>query len=109
VAVGLFVLRENSAGQIAIQCSEGSPATGQHPKNDLFHDIGEDMINSGPPVEYRNSIIGMMDIFNMTTRPKYTINIPALKESFPNSSDRYSRDGFSFINLFLLSSKRGAY
>jgi hypothetical protein len=45
------VLRENSIGQIAIQCSEGSHATGQHPKNDFFHDIGEDMISSGPPVE----------------------------------------------------------
>jgi hypothetical protein len=44
-------LRENSAGQITIQCSEGSPATGQHPKNDFFHGIGEDMIDSAPPVE----------------------------------------------------------
>jgi hypothetical protein len=44
-------LRENSASQIAIQCSEGSPATRQHPKNDLFHDIGEDMISNGPPAE----------------------------------------------------------
>jgi hypothetical protein len=44
-------LRENSAGQIAIQCSEGSPATGQRPKNGLCHDIREDIISSGPPVE----------------------------------------------------------
>jgi hypothetical protein len=44
-------LRENSAGQIAIQCSEGSPAAGQHPKNGLFHDIGDNMMSNGPPVE----------------------------------------------------------
>jgi hypothetical protein len=34
---------------------------------------------------------------------------PALKESIPNSSAKYSRMGFSFINLSLLSSKLGAY
>jgi hypothetical protein len=44
-------LREYSAGQITIQCSEGSPATGQHPRNDNCHDIGEGMISSGSPVE----------------------------------------------------------
>jgi hypothetical protein len=50
----------------------------------------------------------MKDMFNMTTRSKYIINIPALKESIPNSSDWYSRVGFSFINLSLLSSKLDA-
>jgi hypothetical protein len=49
--LGESVLRENSAGQITIQRSEGSPAAGQHPKNSLCHDIGEDMMSSGPPVE----------------------------------------------------------
>jgi hypothetical protein len=44
-------LREYSAGQIIIQCSEGSPATGQYPRNDNCHDIGEGMISSGSPVE----------------------------------------------------------
>jgi hypothetical protein len=43
----------------------------------------------------------MKDMFNMTTRSKYIINIPALKESIPNSFDKYSQVGFSFINLFL--------
>jgi hypothetical protein len=44
-------LRKYSAGQITIQCSEGSPATGQHPRNENCHDIGEGMISSGLPVE----------------------------------------------------------
>jgi hypothetical protein len=70
-------LRESSAGQIAIQCSEGSPATRQNPKNDLCHDIGEDMISSGLPVEYGNSIAGMKDIFNMTTRSKIHRQYPS--------------------------------
>jgi hypothetical protein len=47
-AILLLELREDSAGQLTIQCSQGSPATRQHPKNGLFHDIGEDMISSGP-------------------------------------------------------------
>jgi hypothetical protein len=42
---------EYSAGQITIQCSEGSPATGQHPRNDNCHYIGEGMISSRSPVE----------------------------------------------------------
>jgi hypothetical protein len=67
------------------------------------------MIGSGSPVEQRNSIVGMKDMFNMTTRSKDIINIPALKESISNSSDKYSLVGFSFINLSLLSSKPGAY
>jgi hypothetical protein len=46
-----YALREYSAGQITIQCSEGSPATGQHPRNDNCHDIGESMISSGSAVE----------------------------------------------------------
>jgi hypothetical protein len=29
-------LRENSAGQITIQCSKDSPATEKHPKSNLF-------------------------------------------------------------------------
>jgi hypothetical protein len=45
------VWREYSAGQITIQCSEGSPATWQHPRNDNSHDIRESMISSGSPVE----------------------------------------------------------
>jgi hypothetical protein len=45
------MLRENSVDQIAIQCSEGSPGTEQCPKNSLFHDIREEMMSSGPPVE----------------------------------------------------------
>jgi hypothetical protein len=49
--LGESVFRENFAGQIAIQRSEGSPAAGQHPKNSLCHDIREDMMSSGPPVE----------------------------------------------------------
>jgi hypothetical protein len=40
---------------------------------------------------------------------KYITNVPALKESVPNSSDKHSREGFSFINIFLRSSKSGAY
>jgi hypothetical protein len=44
-------LREYFAGQITIQCSEGSPATGQHPRNENWHDIGECMISSGSFVE----------------------------------------------------------
>jgi hypothetical protein len=51
----------------------------------------------------------MKNMFNMTMRSKYIINIRALKESIPNSSDKYSWMGFFFINLSLLSSKRGAY
>jgi hypothetical protein len=102
-------LRENSAGQIATECSEGSPATGQHPKNHLCCDIGDDMITSGSPVKQGNSIVGMKNIFIMTTKSKYTINIPALKESVPKSSDKHSREGFSSRSLFLLSSKLGAY
>jgi hypothetical protein len=51
----------------------------------------------------------MKDMFNMTTRSKYIINIPALKESIPNSSDKYSRVGVSFITVSLLSNKLGAY
>jgi hypothetical protein len=51
----------------------------------------------------------MKDMFNMTTRSKYIINIAALKESIPNLSDKYSRVGLSLINLSFLSSKRGAY
>jgi hypothetical protein len=51
----------------------------------------------------------MKDMFNMTTRLKYSINIPVLKEFIPNSSDKYSWVGFSFINLSLLSSKLGGY
>jgi hypothetical protein len=46
-----FFLREYSAGQITIQCSEGSPATGQHSRNDNCHDIREGIISSGSPVE----------------------------------------------------------
>jgi hypothetical protein len=102
-------LREYSAGQITIQCSEGSPATRQHPRNDNCHDIGEGVISSGSPVEYENLIVGMKDMFNMTTRSKYIINIPALKESIPNSFDKDSRVGFSFLNRSRLSSKLGAY
>jgi hypothetical protein len=102
-------LREYSAGQITIQYSEGSPATAQHPRNDNCHDIGESMISSGLPVEQGNSIVGMKDMFNMTTRSKYIIIVPALKESIPNSFHKYSWVGFSFINLSLLSSKLGAY
>jgi hypothetical protein len=107
--IKLAGLREYSSCQITIQCSEGSPATGQHPRNDNCHDIGEGMISSGSPVESGNSIVGMKNMFNMTTRSKYIINIPALKESIPNSSDKCSRVVFSLINLFLLSSKRSAY
>jgi hypothetical protein len=44
-------LREYSADHIIIQSSEGSPATGQHPRTDNYHDIGEGMISSGSPVE----------------------------------------------------------
>jgi hypothetical protein len=43
--------KEDFAGQITIQCSEGSSATGQYPKNRICHGFGEGMINSGPPVE----------------------------------------------------------
>jgi hypothetical protein len=75
-------LRESSAGQIVIQCLEGSPATGQQPKNDLCHDIGEDMINSGLPVQYGNSIAGMKDIFNLTTRSKMHRQYPSTKRIY---------------------------
>jgi hypothetical protein len=51
----------------------------------------------------------MKEVFNITTRSKYIMNMPALKESIPNSSDKYSRVDFSFINLYLLLSKLGAY
>jgi hypothetical protein len=47
----LSLLRENSTDQIAIQCAKGSSGTGQHPKNDFFHDIGQNMISSRSPVE----------------------------------------------------------
>jgi hypothetical protein len=67
------------------------------------------MISSGSPLEYGNSIVRMKYMFTMTTRSKYTVNIPALKESIPNSSDKYSPVGFSFINFSLLLSKLGAY
>jgi hypothetical protein len=40
---------------------------------------------------------------------KYTINIPALKESSPNPSGKYSGEGFSSINLFLVSGNLDAY
>jgi hypothetical protein len=70
--------------------------------------MGDGMINSGSPVEQGNSMVGMKDMFNMTTRSKYIISIPALKESIPNSSNKYSRVGFSFMNLSLLSSKLSA-
>jgi hypothetical protein len=43
--------RENSVDQITIQRSEGFPVTGQQPKNDLFHRIGEDVVSSGSPVD----------------------------------------------------------
>jgi hypothetical protein len=33
----------------------------------------------------------------------------SIEKSFPNASDKCSRDGFSFINLFLLSRKRRTY
>jgi hypothetical protein len=74
-------LRENSAGQIAIQCPEGSPATGQCPKNDLCHDIREDVISSGLPVEYGNSIAEMKDIFNMTTISKIRRQYPSTERT----------------------------
>jgi hypothetical protein len=45
------MLREYSADQIIIQCTEGSLATGQHPMNDNCHDTGEGMISSGSLVE----------------------------------------------------------
>jgi hypothetical protein len=68
--IGKFSFRENSAGQIVIQCSGGSPATGQHTKKDLCHDTREDMISSGLSVKYGTSIVEMKDIFNITTRSK---------------------------------------
>jgi hypothetical protein len=101
----LHLLMKYSASQITIQSSECSPATGQHPRNDNCHDIGEGMISSGLPVESGNPIGGMKDMFNMTTRSKCIINIPTLKESIPNSSDKYSRVGFSSINLFFSRAK----
>jgi hypothetical protein len=42
----------------------------------------------------------MKDMFSMATRSKYIINIPALKESIPNSSDKYSRVGFFLYKSF---------
>jgi hypothetical protein len=58
--------RENSADQIAIQCSEGSPGTERHLKKGPVECVGGNMIRNGPPVEEVTSLVGMKDFFSTT-------------------------------------------
>jgi hypothetical protein len=59
--------KENSADQIAIQCSEGSPGTERHLKKGPLEYVGESMIRNRPPVEEVTSLIRLKD-FVITTR-----------------------------------------